>query len=105
MQVCGPVHGYMYSPDEKGEQIANAHLIAASPALFEALKAQEEADMAQQALEAHAFATVAEQGLDPDDASLSENKRLRALRDELKAKAKALRTAALTAAQPEAPAE
>lgn len=35
MDVCGPVHGYMYSSDEKGEQEANARLIAAAPDMYE----------------------------------------------------------------------
>lgn len=35
MEVCGPVHGYMYSADEKAEQAANARLIAAAPELYE----------------------------------------------------------------------
>ena len=38
MEVCGPVHGYMYSADEKAEQAANARLIAAAPELYEALE-------------------------------------------------------------------
>jgi len=37
MDVCGPVHGYMYSQDEKCEQAANARLIAAAPELLETL--------------------------------------------------------------------
>lgn len=43
MDVCGPVHGYMYAEDEKGEQRANAHLIAAAPEMYEALKAADDA--------------------------------------------------------------
>lgn len=38
MDVCGPIYGYMYAEDEKGEQAANARLIAAAPEMYEALK-------------------------------------------------------------------
>ena len=36
--VCGPIHGYMYSAEERGEQAANARLIAAAPCLLDALE-------------------------------------------------------------------
>lgn len=38
MNVCGPVHGYMYADDEKANQQANARLIAAAPELLAALQ-------------------------------------------------------------------
>ena len=38
MDVCGPVHGYMYADDETANQAANAHLIAAAPDMYEALE-------------------------------------------------------------------
>lgn len=37
MDVCGPVHGYMYSRDEDGEQRANARRIARVPDMEDAL--------------------------------------------------------------------
>ncbi len=39
MDVCGPVHGYMYSKDEKAEQAANALAISLVPEMVELLTA------------------------------------------------------------------
>ncbi len=48
MDVCGPVHGYMYSADEKGEQAANALAISLVPEMVELLAAWKQWSCGQQ---------------------------------------------------------